>query len=122
MGVGVALDLGPHTTTMTRHTAVGVGVALGLRTPHTLIPPAGKAHRSYTSFPHITILILLILHTVKTHILHLCLHITKCVLVVVSVLMLLCVVTVSIQQASLTQGSQILVHRRARRMPNQFMI
>ena len=67
-------DLGPHTTTMTRQTcgevavgvAVGVAVALGLGT-HTLIPPAGKARRSYTFLPYITILILLILHTVKTN-------------------------------------------------------
>ena len=94
VGVGVALDqdLGPRTTTMTSQTcggvAVGGEVALGLGT-HTLIPPAGKAHRSYTSLPHITILILLILNTVKTHRLHLCPHITTCVLVVVSVLMLL---------------------------------
>jgi hypothetical protein len=94
VGVGVALDqdLGPRTTTMTSQTcggvAVGGEVAMGLGT-HTLIPPAGKAHRSYTSLPHITILILLILNTVKTHRLHLCPHITTCVLVVVSVLMLL---------------------------------
>ena len=93
-------DLGPHTTTLTRQTcggvavgvavavAVGVAVALGLGT-HTLIPPAGKAHRSYTSLPHITILILLILGTVKTNRLHSCPHITTCVVVVVSVLMLL---------------------------------
>jgi hypothetical protein len=56
-----------------QRTAVGVGVAPGLR-PHTTRPrpttqrrpparpPAGKAHRSYTLLPHITILVLLILH------------------------------------------------------------
>ena len=40
--------------------AVGVGVAPGLdTTTHPRRPPAGKAHRSYTLLPHITILILL---------------------------------------------------------------
>ena len=82
-----------------QRTAVGVAVALVLgqgqgpsttqRRPPACRPPAGKAHRSYTSLPHITILILLILHTVKSHRLHLCPHITICVLVVVCVLILL---------------------------------
>ena len=71
-----------------QRTTVGVGVALGLgppttqRRPPACRPPAGKAHRSYTSLPHITILILLILHALKTHRLRLCPHITICFLVV----------------------------------------
>jgi hypothetical protein len=57
VGVGVAPGLD---TTHPSLTAVGVGVAPGLdTTTHPRRPPAGKAHRSYTLLPHITILILL---------------------------------------------------------------
>ena len=56
VGVGVAPGLD---TTHPRLTAVGVGVTPGLDTTHPRRPPAGKAHRSYTLLPHITILILL---------------------------------------------------------------
>ncbi len=59
------------------------------------------------------------IHSVKPHRLHLCPHFTIFVLVVVSVLMLLCVLTLLIPQAS---RSHFLVHRRARRMPNLYMI